>query len=152
VERVNGMIVDLQVIAKDWQWLMELDRFKLLAISPFGDLLLQDETGKISLLDINAGELEETVGEEADPAQLFPIAFDDHIAKSYREAGLVLSPGKCYGYKRPGVAGGSIEPANVYVATLPEYVSFMGDFHHQIKDIPDGTNVTLKVINWPPKP
>ncbi len=38
-------------------------------------------------------------------------------------------------------------PSNVYVATLSEYVSFMGSFHEQIQDVPDGGTVILKVIN-----
>jgi len=60
---------------------------------------------------------------------------------------MILTEGQCYGYKRQCVTGGSLEPDNVYVATMAEYISFMGDFHYQIKDIPDGTTVTLRVVN-----
>jgi hypothetical protein len=75
------------------------------------------------------------------------LSFDDEIASRYREAGLILGEGQCYGLKRQGVAGGSFRPENIYIATLAEYISFMGDFHRQIQDVPDGTTVTIKVIN-----
>ena len=141
------MTTDLKALAKDWSWLIDLDRRRLLAISPFGDLLLQDDTGAISLLDINLGAVEAATDEGDNPAVLFPISFDDRIAAGYRKAGLLLTEGKCYGYKKQSVVGGSLKVDNVYIATMAEYISFMGDFHNQIKDIPDGTDVVLKVIN-----
>jgi hypothetical protein len=69
------------------------------------------------------------------------------IVMDYIKAGLLPVDGQCFGYKSQLTAGGSLEPANVYVATTAEYISFMGDFHYQIRDVPDGTTVTLKVIN-----
>jgi hypothetical protein len=137
---------DLNVLAKDWKWLIDLDQYTLISISPFGDLLLQDDTGAICLLDINLGALAYAKTPGTDPATLFPIAFDDRVAAGYRKAGLVLTEEQCYGYKKPGVAGGSFEVENVYVATIAEYISFMGDFHFQIKDVEDGESVYLKVI------
>jgi hypothetical protein len=55
--------------------------------------------------------------------------------------------GQCFGYKQQLVAGGSLEIDNVYVATLNEYISFMGDFHSQIQDVADGETVRLIVTN-----
>jgi len=141
------MTLEISEIAKDWAWLTDLNEYQLLAVSPFGDLLLEDKTGVISLLDVNFGDLEPARTAGRDPIYLFPIAFDDKIAADYRKAGLILSDGTCYGYKRQLVTGATLEAENVYVATLPEYLSFMGSFHDQIKDVVDGETVTLKVIN-----
>jgi hypothetical protein len=141
------MTADLKILAKDWGWLIDLDHYRLLTISPFGDLPLQDDADRILLLDINLGAVEAMEEESVDPAVLFPMSFDDRIAAGYRQAGLVLTEGKCYGYKKQCVAGGSLEPDNVYVATTTEYISFMGDFHYQIKDVPDGATIRLKAIN-----
>jgi hypothetical protein len=141
------MNVELKEIAKDWAWLTDLNEYQLLAISPFGDLLLEDKTGVVSLLDINFGELMPARTSGRNPISLFPIAFDDRIAADYRKAGLLLSDGKCYGYKRQLVTDATLEAENVYVATLSEYLSFMGSFHDQIKDVVDGETVILKVIN-----
>jgi hypothetical protein len=38
---------------------------------------------------------------------------------------------------------------NLYVADLDEYVSFMGDLHQQISDVPNGGKVRIKIQ---PKP
>jgi hypothetical protein len=141
------VVPELRELAKDWRWLIDLDHQTLLAISPFGDLMLRDDTDEISLLDINLGILEYASTASKDPASLFPIAFDDQMARNYRAAGLFLSPGKCYGLKIQAVTGGSFEADNIYIASLKEYISFMGNFHYQIKDIPDGGRVKIKVIN-----
>jgi hypothetical protein len=140
---------DFKTLAADWAWLIELDDYNLIATSPFGDLLLRDKTGALCLLDVNAGALEYAIENGSDPVKIFPIAFDDRIASTYREAQLFLKPGTCYGYKIQCVAGGSLEPDNVYVATLTEYVSFLGCFHEQIKDVEDGEKVHIKVVRNP---
>jgi hypothetical protein len=127
--------------------LIDLDQFTLLEVSPFGELFLKDSTGAFCLLDINFGELKYANVAGSDPALLFPFTFDFVIAHAYIKAGRLPEDGQCFGYKEPLVTRGSLQPDNVYVATTAEYISFMGDFHCQIKDIPDGTTVTLKVIN-----
>ena len=137
---------ELKTLAADWFWLIQLEDYELISVSPFGDLFLRDESDAYCLLDINLGCLEYATKEGIDPAELFPIAFDDSIARGYRESGLLLKPGTCYGYKTPCVTGGSVESNNVYVADLPEYVSFMGCFHFQIKDVVDGETVEIKGI------
>ncbi len=141
--------VDFKTLAADWAWLVDLDAYDLVTVSPFGDLLLKDRTGALCLLDINFGALEYTSEDGCDPAIIFPIAFDDRIAAKYRSAQLFLKPGTCYGYKIQGVAGGSVDPDNVYIATLNEYISFMGCFHEQIKDVEDGETVHIKVVRDP---
>jgi hypothetical protein len=141
------MHADLDKLAADWRWLIDPGQFTLVAVSPFGDLFMKEATGAHCLLDINAGELLYAKEPGVDPSTLFPIAFDMIIATEYVKAGMLPADGQCFGYKRQLVAGGSLDVENVYVATLDEYVSFMGDFHRQIQDIPDGTTVTIRVIN-----
>jgi hypothetical protein len=141
------MAYGLSELLRDWIWLVDLSDYTLLAISPFGDLLLRDKSAAVSLLDINLGALEPATESGTDPVKLFPMAFDDAIAAGYREAGLFLTDGTCYGYKRQLVAGAPIDGENVYVATLTEYLSFMGSFHEQIQDVADGETVMLDVIN-----
>jgi hypothetical protein len=58
------------------------------------------------------------------------------------------SPGKdpCVGGKIPGVFTESADvPDNEYGADIYEYVSFMGDIHHQLDDVADGGKVRLRV-------
>ena len=141
------MPIELWEVAKDWRWLLDLNEYIFIEESPFGDLLLQDKTGAIGLLDINMGEFLYAGVPGIKPEELFPIAFDFRIAHGYIKSGILPAEGQCFGYKTQLVAGGSMELSNVYVATAKQYISFMGDFHHQIQDVPDGVTVTLKVIN-----
>jgi hypothetical protein len=141
------MTTDLNTLAKDWRWLVDLDQFTLFEISPFGDLFLRDSSGAFCLLDINFGELQYAKTTGSEPALLFPIAFDMAIATDYIKAGLLPIDGQCFGYKVQLVCGGSLKIENVYVANLSDYISFMGDFHSQIKDVADGETVQIKVIN-----
>jgi hypothetical protein len=141
------MIPQLTMLTMDWKWLFDSDQFTLLEISPFGDLFMRDPTGALCLLDVNLGELQYAEIEGTNPDLLFPIAFDMSTANGYIKAGLLPVDGQCFGYKQQLVAGGSLESHNVYIATHSEYISFMGDFHRQIQDVPDGTTVDLKVIN-----
>lgn len=140
---------DFKTLAADWSWLIDLDDFELIELSPFGDLFLRDRTQAYCLLDINCGALEYATTNGSNASELFPIAFDDSIARTYRDAGLHVRPGTCYGYKVQCVAGGLLEPSNVYIASLTEYVSFMGCFHEQIRDVADGESVVIKVVRGP---
>lgn len=141
---------DLGALMANWRWLIDPSEYVLLAVSPFADLLLQDRSGAICLFDVNAGDILYATELEVDPVRLFPFAFDDRLAARYREAGLFLTDGKCYGYKLPVItAQSSFKPENVYVADLAEYVSFLGDFHQQLQDVEDGEKIRLKVINRP---
>ncbi len=141
------MLPELRALATNWTWLLEPDQFTLISTSPFGDLFMKDGTGAYCLLDINMGELQYANTPGTNPALMFPYAFDMVIASEYINAGLLPVDGQCFGYKSQLVAGGTLRVENVYVATVSEYVSFMGDFHRQIRDVPDGTTVTIKVIN-----
>ena len=141
---------NLEQLAADWRWLFDPADFELLALSPFGDLVLRDKTGAVCLLDVNSAELQYATTESTDLVKMFPDAFDDRLASRYRDAGLMLGEGKCYGFKTPVIAvESSFEPSNVYVATLTEYVGWMGDFHHQIRDVEDGQTIRLVVRNLP---
>lgn len=141
---------DLAALLANWRWLINPTEYVLLAVSPFADLVLQDRSGAVCLLDINMGEIVCATESGADPERLFPFAFDEKLTAKYRDAGLFLTDGKCYGYKLPVItAGSSFEPGEVYVADLAEYVSFLGDFHRQIQDVEDGGKIRLKIINLP---
>jgi hypothetical protein len=135
--------LDLKVLAADWAWLFNAAEYALLDISPFGDLFLKDKTGALCVLDVNLGVLEYAQEDGSDPASLFPELFDGRLAEAYRKAQLCLSSGACYGYKIQLVTGGSLSLENVYIASLTEYVSFMGCFHFQINDVPDSGQVKI---------
>lgn len=76
--------------------------------------------------------------------------FEQVLATSVREEWfptvneLQPSPAQCIGLKIPAVFAQSAGVAqNAYVADLYEYVTFMGDLHRQLSNVPDGAKVRL---------
>jgi hypothetical protein len=47
----------------------------------------------------------------------------------------------------PGVLSGSYEVSNIKSAPLAELVRFSGDLGRQIRDLPDGADIELKVVD-----
>lgn len=54
--------------------------------------------------------------------------------------------GRCFCLKIPAVLGGSYERDNLATITLSELIAVSGNIASQIRDLPDGANITLKVI------
>ena len=115
----------LERLTQTWRWLFGPSPFVLLAISPFGDLLMRNATGRYRLLDVNFGELLESAATGDDPAVLFPDNFDGRLVSRYRAAGVELREGQCYAFTTPVIAReSSYEPFNIYAVDLMERVSF----------------------------
>jgi hypothetical protein len=133
------MVSSLEEAFKDWSWLFDAGGAKILETSCIGDVVLRNSQGETLILDVVGGELRSYSETEKEM-----LENQDHLIAKLEAAGLKLEPGKCYGMK-PTEIFKPFEAENMYVATLNEYVSFMGYFHGQIKDLPDGTTVRLKV-------
>jgi hypothetical protein len=57
-----------------------------------------------------------------------------------------LSEGRCYCLKLPAVIGGSYDVTNLGTISLIELISFSGDMAAQIKDVPDGGQIKIKIV------
>ena len=66
--------------------------------------------------------------------------------------GVVLQPGQCYGFKTPPVIGGNYSVENVSPLPVGDYLGPSGSIHEQLRDVPDGSQVVLKVVNKPAEP
>ena len=150
---VDGISVER--LLQEWNWLVQ-GRYRLLAVNPFGDLFLEGINGGVHRLDITRATFSAIADSEEDFAK---AANEPAKRRDWRLDGLAwqaqhrdCSPGKgqCFGYKIPAVFKESANmPSNLYVADLYEFVSFMGDMHGQMKDVPDGEKVRIKIQ---PKP
>lgn len=58
-----------------------------------------------------------------------------------------LGEGQCYCLKIPAVVGGPYEASNFGAISLRELIDFAGNMAEQIKDLPDGTRIRLKIVN-----
>jgi glutathione S-transferase len=69
------------------------------------------------------------------------------LADKCRRAGKALEDGQCYAFTTPPILGGEYTEANVWVAPWLEWFAFTADLFQQIKDLPDGTPVSLRVTD-----
>jgi hypothetical protein len=125
----------------EWRWLCPAP-VRIIARNAFGDLFLRTESGTVSKLDISAGqisEVAETVDQFVSAAEMPDkrrelFAEDDE--KAAAQLGIVPGAIQCIGFKTPlCFRESSMTLDNMYVADLYEYVSFLGDIHHQMANL-----------------
>ena len=124
---------------------------RVLRTNLFADVFVVDDEGSVHMLEragcaaerIASSEEEfwRRVEEDEQGWQLRPLA------DSCRRVGKILNDGHCYAFTTLPVFGGDYTAENVWVAPLEEWFSFTADLFQQIKDLPDGSTVTLKVID-----
>jgi hypothetical protein len=134
-----------------WRWLLGgLPR--LIGWSSAGDLFYLDESARCCRLDTGAGEVE-VVASSRD-------AFDSALEDPKRTDELFLSPvvrefesvhgplpaGCCLGFRTLPVHGGAYAVENRFVISVAEHASITGDLHRQIRALPDGTALRLKIV------
>ncbi|WP_148087920.1 DUF1851 domain-containing protein [Gemmata obscuriglobus] len=117
----------------------------------YGDLFLISSDGAVSMLDVGTGTLT-TVASNATSfdAQLTDEEIADQwlmgsLVESAVAAGLMIGRGECYGFKRPPVLGGDYTVENTFVLPVSEHLAFLGELHKQLRDMPDGSSVELKI-------
>ena len=57
-----------------------------------------------------------------------------------------LEEGRKYCLKMPAVLGGPYDPSNFGTSPLLELIAFSGDTARQIKDLPDGAEIKIKIV------
>jgi Domain of unknown function (DUF1851) len=62
-----------------------------------------------------------------------------------RERGLRLAPHEVYDFMTPPILGGEVDEINLRPASFVVALDIGGQIHEQIKDLPEGTPVTLDV-------
>lgn len=139
---------DWPTILADWRWLLPTD-FTVWMVNRFGDVIFVPEDGTVHILDIGAGSTSQLApsrdeffaqvdaGDNADNWLLISLT-DNCVA-----AGITLTQGKCYGYKVAPVLGGEYKVENIEAQDLLVHFGFLAQIHQQIKDLPDGAQISL---------
>lgn len=144
----------ISLLKESWGW-AGLDPFHILAENEFGNLLIKDVGGKIWRLCPEEASCSVIAETESD---LTALMSDDEFRSDWEMKRLVdvataslgeLQSGRKFCLKIPGVLGGAYSIENIGTAPLSELISFSGDLAYQCKDLPDGSQVELKVINLP---
>lgn len=60
---------------------------------------------------------------------------------------MALGEGQCYAFTTPPLLGGDYVVENVWVASWREWFSLTADLFAQTKNLPDGTAVSLRVVD-----
>jgi hypothetical protein len=133
-------------LLEDWAWLLR-NTFTLIALNNFGDMFLRDEGGKVHFLELATGQVT-TIAESMEEFQRLS---ED---KNYRarwfllgllteldHAGMAITKGECFGFKKPPVLGGRIELSNIEITQLSVYASLMGQIHQQVRNLPPGAKI-----------
>jgi hypothetical protein len=143
--------IDWQKAFESWLWLMPAD-FTLWLVNRLADCFVVLKDGAVHILDVGAGTFEKVAenrrdfenkideGENADNWLAIPIV--DELV----ECGIKLKAGQCYGFKTLPILGGDYTADNFSPLAIADYLGAMGSIHEQIKDLPDGTEVDLKII------
>jgi hypothetical protein len=139
-------------IRESWNW-AGLDPAEVVAVNPFGNVIVRARDG--TFWRICPEEWSCTVvARDAD--ELAALLRDDGFQADWRMDRLVgiafakfgtLPAGRCYCLKRPAVLGGRYDADNLGTISREELIAFAGDCARQIKDLPDGAQVTFK---WKP--
>jgi hypothetical protein len=105
----------------------------------------------VHILDVGCGKLAKVaesrddfankLDEDDNANQWLMIPLIDRLVAS----GVTLQDGQCYSYKQPPILGGDYSIENTCVLSIAEHYGAYGLIHNQIKDVPDGTRVVIKV-------
>ena len=142
--------LSVERLLKEWRWLCPR-KLELIARNAFGDLYLRDQDGRVLRLDVAIGRLEKVAESEQEFRERASRAdrreewFAERDEVAAARQGLVPGKEQCIAFKTPLVFAESGKPNSAYVANLYEQVSFLGDLHRQLKDVPDGGKIQLKL-------
>ena len=151
---IDDSHVDWPNVLSPWSWLLP-EELTVWLMNRFGDLFIVLDDGSVQMFDVGCGTLEYVVesrdafrqaidqGDNASQWLLIPLV-DELVA-----AGKTLEPGQCYGYLLSPVLGGDYTVANTIVLPIHEHYGVNASLHEQIKDLPDGTPVRIKIEKPP---
>jgi hypothetical protein len=149
--------IDWPSVLASWSWLLP-PQFDLWLVNRFADLFLVLPDGTVHMLDVGSG----TLTKLADSRDDFTAQLDEDdnanewlmipLVDKMVAAGVVLQPGECYGLKTPPVLGGDYAVENAGSLPVWDYLGACGSIHEQLRDVPDGAQVVLKVVSKPANP
>jgi hypothetical protein len=146
--------IDWKDALSSWSWLVP-PKFTIWLVNRIADIFIVLPDGTVHMLDVGAGSLTKVAesrdefserideGENANDWLAIPLV-DKLVA-----AGMSLQPGQCYAFKKLPILGGDYMVENFALLAIADWLGACGSIHEQLRDVPDGTQVVLKVINRP---
>jgi hypothetical protein len=111
--------------------------------------------GSVYMLDIGAesltklavsrDEFSRILDEDENAGDWLMIPFVDRLV----EAGVLQEPRQCYSFVTPPILGGEYSVENTMVVPSQEHLGLYASYHEQLRGVPDGTKVVLKIQKPP---
>ena len=142
--------INSENLLESWNWLIGNDKEPIL-ISSIGDVFLQDKTGICYWLNVGEGIIEKIA---ESPSEFKSKLTDKEIVEEWflvklvaelKKTGMELIKNKLYGYKTIPILGGEYKPENFELTDIEVHFELCGIIHQQIKDLPDGTKINIKI-------
>ena len=139
-------------IKESWGW-VGIEPLEVVGENDFGNLMIKDIEGKYWRLcpeDLYCKVVAQN------RAELDALSTDQEFLSDWYMKALVevakdklgpLEEGRKYYLVIPGVLGGEYGINNIKTLPLAELIRLSGDLGKQIKDLPDGAQVKLKVVD-----
>ncbi|MBH0114303.1 hypothetical protein I5E68_15260 [Novosphingobium sp. YJ-S2-02] len=142
---------ELAALRQGWGW-SGVDFVEIEAHSLFGHVLAIDALGVYHYLDPELLSLERLGDEKAAQAHMalretqIIWRADAHVEAATERLGATLV-GEVYGFQPKALVEGDYATDNMIRLPLAEYIRFTGDLANQIKDLPEGAQVSIKVTD-----
>lgn len=138
-------------ISSSWGW-VGIDPEEVVGENDFGNLMIRDVEGKYWRLcpedlycEVVAGNRDELDALARNQEFLADWYMADLVAQANQALG-PLPAGRKYHLVIPGALGGEYAISNIQTAPLVEMIRLSGNIGRQIKDLPNGAKIKLKVI------
>lgn len=141
---------DWEKLFEPWAWLVA-GALSVWLVNRLGDVFVIHDDGTIWMLDVGAGsykqvsDSKDTFCAHADDSKEMRNWFAIDLVDALVRKGTTLAPGQCYSFKTPPVLGGEYRVENICVLSFESHLGGYGKLHEQIKDIPDGDQVVVRV-------
>lgn len=146
--------LDWPKLLATWIWLVP-NQFTVWLVNRYAELFLVFPNGTVHWLETDMGRCTKVAESRDDFA--VKVDEDDNannwlmipLVDQCVAAGVTLGLGQCYGFKQPTILGGDFTVENTGVLPIGDYLWSRGSIHEQLRDVPDGAQVTLKIVNRP---
>ena len=139
-------------INESWGW-VGIEPLEVVGENDFGNLMIKDVEGKYwrlcpeelscKVVALNRTELDSLSTDQKFLADWYMEA----LVEASKDKLGPLEEGRKYYMVIPGVLGGEYGISNIKTLPLAELIRLSGDLGKQINDLPDGAQVTLKVVD-----
>jgi hypothetical protein len=141
---------DWEELFTDWQLLIPAHS-TLWLLTKFGEVFFVQQDGQVGMLQVSGFQYQIVAKDKVDFQEW--LADPDKMADWFlaplvdrlEAAGRHLEPERCYSFTTPLGFGGALTPENVMTIPIREHFRCWGEVFRQIKDVPEGGVVILKV-------